>query len=644
MSRHEARLGLFEGDRVDYRFANPRWKASRRPVAFEKLVEEARAIDPKHLQRLLFADAPLDHPRFHDLVRECRSLGLGHFALETDAAPLAVDGAIDALVEHGFEKLFVVVGGVRAKIHEAVMADPGGFAAAMEGLRRATASSLGAYVVMPVLEWTKLDVEPMLEALISPTPRIKGFLLALPEMRNVPRAAHRVLLPYSAQAKLAERVFDACRRAGVEYGFTLRRGVLPCAAGGALDRFGTVFFDRMNFLQHAKTGERFVRVAACATCSLEQSCPGVEEAYFATFGDAETRPLPLEVSMDWNLKRMNRLEQRDFKNVSDFDNDVAEKGRALLRINGHCNMSCAFCFVDRTVPDFDADALKAEISRMARKNPTHLVLSGGEPTLHPGLADLVRHAKAEGFETIEIQTNGVKTADAEYARALVEAGLNKATLSLHSIDPEHSDKITRLAGAFEKTIEGMRNLRRLGVLTQVAHVVTKANYEELPRTVRFLREQFPEDEGHLSVCFGVAQPISDLVYTWVMPRFDEIAPFMRDALDYCLDTKVGFGGMIGQGGYPPCMLGGDMRYYEQNLENIYRSADFDEQFYKAPRCAECSFDPYCMGVRKLYVETYGDAELVPFRADIAAIKPSELAPLPGDRSKLVQLRVRHEDP
>ena len=53
--------------------------------------------------------------------------------------------------------------------------------------------------------------------------------------------------------------------------------------------------------------------------------------------------------MDWNLKRANRLEQREFKNVSDFDNDVAGNGRALLRINGHCNMSCAFCFVDRGV-------------------------------------------------------------------------------------------------------------------------------------------------------------------------------------------------------------------------------------------------------------------------------------------------------
>ncbi len=232
----------------------------------------------------------------------------------------------------------------------------------------------------------------------------------------------------------------------------------------------------------------------------------------------------------------------------------------------------------------------------------------------------------------------------EYAKVLADAGLSKITVSLHSVDPEQSDKITRLPQAFGKTITSMHNFRQLGVLTQIAHVITKANFEELPNTVRFLREEFPEDEGHLSICFGVAQPISDLVYTWVMPRFDEIKPFMKAALDYCLETRVGFGGMIGQGGYPPCMLDGDLRYYEGNIRNIYRSADWQDQFYKADRCKECSFDPYCVGVRRLYVETYGDAEIVPFKADIEEPANATIveAPVVTDGA-LVTLRRRKND-
>src|SRR5262249_28696518 len=159
----------------------------------------------------------------------------------------------------------------------------------------------------------------------------------------------------------------------------------------------------------------------------------------------------------WKLKRINRLEQREFKNVSSFENEVENLGRSLIRINGHCNMSCAFCFIDRTVPDFETEGLKRSIEAMAKQNLDHIVLSGGEPTLHPDLPALVAHARALGFRTIEMQSNGVKAADMAYARTLADAGLNKVTVSLHSIDPDHSDKITRLPQAFGKTIKAMHN-------------------------------------------------------------------------------------------------------------------------------------------------------------------------------------------
>src|SRR4029453_15628012 len=76
--------------------------------------------------------------------------------------------------------------------------------------------------------------------------------------------------------------------------------------------------------------------------------------------------------------------------------------------------------------------------------------------------------------------------------------------------------------------------------------------------------------------------------------------------------------MIGQGGYPPCMLDGELRYYADVIDKVFKSEDASQQFYKPEKCKECSFDAYCLGPRRSYVEHYGDAEIKPFRADVEA--------------------------
>jgi len=620
---NQAKVTVFPGS-LEYRFATPGWR-EHQPVPFEQLLAQVQAIDAERCQRLVIAgDSPLAHPQFVDLANECRRLGFKRIALETDAVALARRGVATLLGRLGFDELVVVMAGVREAVHDAVLQQPGTLRAALEGLTRAVAHSregaLRVYLVAPVLRTTVDDLDPLLDWAIKLPGKLKGFLLSLPEIALVPPAYRHLLLPYSTQAQIAARLFRACQGRNVEYGFTTKRGVLPCAAGGALEHFGTVFHDRFQYFQHtphARAGEAFARVDACGDCSLSHSCPGVEQAYLEQFGSAEIQSIPLEVSMDWKLRRINSLEQFDYRNVSPFQNDSPINPRGLIRINGHCNMSCAFCFVDRTVPDVAFDELTMEIEKMARGGTRHLVFSGGEPTLHPQLPALIRFATSLGaFDVIEMQSNGVKSAELDYARELVAAGLNKVTVSLHSVDPEHSDTITRLPKAFGKTVQSLHNFRQLGVLTQIAHVITKANYRELPDTVRYLRREFPAEGGHLSLCLAIAQEISDLVFQWVTPTFTEIKPFVADALDFCLDTGVGFGGMIGQGGYPPCMLDGDLRYYEGVLDKVFRSADASTQFHKPEKCRECSFDAYCLGPRRSYVEHYGDAEIKPFRAEI----------------------------
>lgn len=91
---------------------------------------------------------------------------------------------------------------------------------------------------------------------------------------------------------------------------------------------------------------------------------------------------------------------------------------------GGCGFRCPFCFNPdlvlrpATLPSHQAEEVLAWIE-CRRRLVTALVVSGGEPTLHPWLAGFLREIRARGL-AVGIATNG---AEPERLRALIEQGL-----------------------------------------------------------------------------------------------------------------------------------------------------------------------------------------------------------------------------
>lgn len=625
-----ARLEVVTGDALVQRFCAPRGAAAH-PRDDAALAAELDAVLARAPRELVLAAPRADHPALAALVARARA---------ARAVPITVECAgpgltAETLAALGADRLRVVHGGMRRRVYEVVMAAPGTWEDAARGLAAALASAVAVDVIVPVLAWNLDDLVPLVDWLRALPGRVDRVLLAVPRAADTPAGRRRALADHAAIAPVAAAVFALCRRWKLGHGFDGGDAIWPCAAGEHLDGFGTVFHDHLRRAEH-EPDRALARVDACATCSLRESCRGVEPTYLETFGAAALTPVPLARSARWRLRPIHGRTEVDYQQTSPFDNHGAGRGRTLLRINGHCQMACAFCFVDRSAGDRPLAELTAELDALAARHTDHVVFSGGEPTIHPDLPALIRHAAAAGYTTIEIQTNGVRCADPAYARTLVDAGLTKATVSLHSLDPATSDAITRMPGAFPRTIAGLDALAALGVETQLAHVITRENFRALPAFTDGVLDRFAGPGRRLSICFAIAQGISDLVSRWVLPTFTEIRPYVRDALDRCDARGVGYGGLVGQGGYPPCMLDGELRYYRGVLDKIYKSADADAQFAKAPTCARCDFDPYCLGVRRDYLAHHGDAELVPFR-----IAPGSLADIPAPRDPtLVPLRRR----
>jgi len=88
----------------------------------------------------------------------------------------------------------------------------------------------------------------------------------------------------------------------------------------------------------------------------------------------------------------------------------------LADLTDHCNLRCPTCFADSS-PALEsvvplADVLSSVDTRLSRENDRLdvLMLSGGEPTLYPQLADLLRELVARPVVRILVNTNGIRIA------------------------------------------------------------------------------------------------------------------------------------------------------------------------------------------------------------------------------------------
>ncbi|WP_428241460.1 radical SAM protein [Gynuella sp.] len=99
---------------------------------------------------------------------------------------------------------------------------------------------------------------------------------------------------------------------------------------------------------------------------------------------------------------------------------------ALIEINEECNLNCPVCFADssparkRHLPlsdiEFMMDTLVA-----SEGEPDVLQISGGEPTIHPQILDILALAKRKPIRHLMINTNGVRIAnDLEFVAALAD--------------------------------------------------------------------------------------------------------------------------------------------------------------------------------------------------------------------------------
>lgn len=167
---------------------------------------------------------------------------------------------------------------------------------------------------------------------------------------------------------------------------------------------------------------------------------------------------------------------------------AATEERHWVRLTRRCNTRCLFCHdaerQDGTVVRFEEVA--ADIRAGRARGATRLVLSGGEPTVHPRFLEAVAAGRAAGYRWVQVVTNGRMCAYPRFVERAAAAGLDEATVSIHGHTPELHDGLVGVPGAFAQAIAGLRNLRAARRVVSVDVVVCRPNVRHLREILRFL--------------------------------------------------------------------------------------------------------------------------------------------------------------
>lgn len=164
-----------------------------------------------------------------------------------------------------------------------------------------------------------------------------------------------------------------------------------------------------------------------------------------------------------------------------------------LSVTDRCNLRCVYCMPNEGMTFLPrAEILSFEeivrIARVARDLGVRSVrLTGGEPLVRRGVADLVGRVAALGFDDVALTTNGILLAP--MATELAAAGLRRVNVSCDSLRPERFAAIRR-RGELDIVLDAMAAAEAAGLEPLKVNVVLLRgrNEDEILDFAAFARE------------------------------------------------------------------------------------------------------------------------------------------------------------
>ncbi|MBF0370739.1 MAG: radical SAM protein [Magnetococcales bacterium] len=180
-----------------------------------------------------------------------------------------------------------------------------------------------------------------------------------------------------------------------------------------------------------------------------------------------------------------------------------------------CNLKCEHCYLDADEldggrGDLDTDQALLIVDRLAHYCPgAMLILTGGEPLLRQDFETIAQAASDKGMAVV-VGSNGTLLTG-ERIQRLLDIGVQGMGVSLDAIDPQSHDRFRGVSGSWQRTMDGVAQMQRLGMPFQMQFTVTRENQADIPKLVELAHQTGAQAANvFFLVCTGRGQEMSDI--------------------------------------------------------------------------------------------------------------------------------------
>ncbi len=245
--------------------------------------------------------------------------------------------------------------------------------------------------------------------------------------------------------------------------------------------------------------------------------------------------------------------------------------RGVMWLGQTCNLRCYFCyFLDKIETKSHPEHAFMELEK-AKKACKTLVdfygnnsidIQGGEPTIWPGIYELVRYCDEIGLKPTLI-TNGIALSKKENCQKLKEAGVYDLLFSIQGLGDVY-DEIVGFPGGSARQMKALENLNEVGVPFRMNTVLSKPVLPQLNDIADVAIKHGARVMNFIAFNPFIDQAAGGKRSAKNVARYTEIMEYLTPVLD-----KLDAAGLEVNVRYLPfCMFEERHRKFSQNFQQI----------------------------------------------------------------------------